>query len=315
VKTKKLAGAAAVGTVTAVTTLLLGATPALAQDDSTTDSAFALELSGLVDVNPISVVESVDGTLVHNELLSIGDVAGALEDDLSFGLLTSEAEANRAETAVKEVNILDILRADVIRTWCDNGEGGLQVVNGTILGNAIPDTSAPSEELDVSPLVKLSLNDQVRNTDGSLSVTGIELTVLPSGAANPDEELTPEEQSALPVLGGLLGTPLDSNASTIGDVAAQLGGVAALGGLQQTITIGSVTCQEGGAASGASDSAGDDSDSGNGSDDGDSGNGSDDGASDGGDDDGGDASGNGANSDVKAATAPSAVQAALPVTG
>jgi hypothetical protein len=315
VKTKKLAGAAAVGTVTAVTTLLLGATPALAQDDSTTDSAFALELSGLVDVNPISVVESVDGTLVHNELLSIGDVAGALEDDLSFGLLTSEAEANRAETAVKEVNILDILRADVIRTWCDNGEGGLQVVNGTILGNAIPDTSAPSEELDVSPLVKLSLNDQVRNTDGSLSVTGIELTVLPSGAANPDEELTPEEQSALPVLGGLLGTPLDSNASTIGDVADQLGGVAALGGLQQTITIGSVTCQEGGAASGASDSAGDDSDSGNGSDDGDSGNGSDDGASDGGDDDGGDASGNGANSDVKAATAPSAVQAALPVTG
>jgi hypothetical protein len=313
VKTKKLAGAAAVGTVTAVTTLLLGATPALAQDDSTTDSAFALELSGLVDVNPISVVESVDGTLVHNELLSIGDVAGALEDDLSFGLLTSEAEANRAETAVKEVNILDILRADVIRTWCDNGEGGLQVVNGTILGNAIPDTSAPSEELDVSPLVKLSLNDQVRNTDGSLSVTGIELTVLPSGAANPDEELTPEEQQALPVLGGLLGTSLDSNASTIGDVAAQLGGVAALGGLQQTITIGSVTCQEGGAASGASDSAGDDSDSGNGSDDG----ASDDGDSNGGsgDDDGGDASGNGANSDVKAATAPSAVQAALPVTG
>jgi hypothetical protein len=315
VKTKKLAGAAAVGTVTAVTTLLLGATPALAQDDSTTDSAFALELSGLVDVNPISVVESVDGTLVHNELLSIGDVAGALEDGLSFGLLTSEAEANRAETAVKEVNILDILRADVIRTWCDNGEGGLQVVNGTILGNAIPDTSAPSEELDVSPLVELSLNDQKRNTDGSLSVTGIELTVLPSGAANPDEELTPEEQQALPVLGGLLGTSLDSNASTIGDVAAQLGGVAALGGLQQTITIGSVTCQEGGAASGASDSAGDDSDSGNGSDDGASGNGSDDGAGDGGDDDGGDASGNGANSDVKAATAPSAVQAALPVTG
>jgi hypothetical protein len=312
VKTKKLAGAAAVGTVTAVTTLLLGATPALAQDDSTTDSAFALELSGLVDVNPISVVESVDGTLVHNELLSIGDVAGALEDDLSFGLLTSEAEANRAETAVKEVNILDILRADVIRTWCDNGEGGLQVVNGTILGNAIPDTSAPSETLDVSPLVKLSLNDQKRNTDGSLSVTGIELTVLPSGAANPEEELTPEEQQALPVLGGLLGTPLDSNASTVGDVAAQLGGVAALGGLQQTITIGSVTCQEGGAASGASDSAGDDGDSSGGSDDGDSNGGS-------GDDDGGDdsgnASGNGDNSDVKAATAPSAVQAALPVTG
>jgi hypothetical protein len=220
VKTKKLAGAAAVGTVTAVTTLLLGATPALAQEDSITDSAFALEASGVLDINPISLVESADGSLVHDELLSIGDVAGPLEDDISFGLLTSEAESNRAETVVKEVNLLDILRADLIRTWCDNGEGGLQIVNGTILGQKIPDTSVPGKDIDVSPLVKLSLNDQKRNTDGSLSVTGIELTVLPAPElANSDEELSAEEKAALPVVGELLGTQLDGSARTLRAVA------------------------------------------------------------------------------------------------
>jgi hypothetical protein len=318
VKTKKFAGAAAVGTVTAVTTLLLGATPALAQEDSASDSAYALSASGILDINPISFVESADGTLVHDELLSIGDVAGPVEDDISVGLLTSEAESNRAETVVKEVNLLDILRADLIRTWCDNGKGGLQIVNGTVLGQKLPDTSVPSEEIDVSPLVKVSLNDQKRGTDGSLSVTGIELTVLPAPAvAKQDEKLSAQEKAALPLVGDLLGTKLDSSAGTVGDVVGQLGGTLALDGDLQKITIGNATCQEGGAASGASDSA-DDGDNASGSSG--SGSGSDDGdnnTSSGGDDDG-DASGNGGDSDVKSATpapAPSVVQAALPVTG
>jgi hypothetical protein len=313
VKTKKLAGAAAVGAVTAVTTLLLGATPAFAQDDdSTGDSAFALSASGVLDINPISPVKSADGTLVHDELLSIGDVAGEYEDDLAVGLLTSEAQANKSETVVKEVNVLNILKADVIRTWCDNGEGGLQIINGSVLGTKLPETAVPSEELNLSPLVKLSLNDQKRGTDGSLSVTGIELTVLPGPeAADPDEKLSTQEKSALPVLGKLLGQDLPVNTDTLGSLTGQLGGLVGAGDLQK-VTIGNATCQEGGAASGDTDEASADGDDASGSDDDGK---SDDGKSDdnGGDDD--DASGNG--SDVKAATAPapSVVKAALPVTG
>jgi hypothetical protein len=311
VKTKKLAGAAAVGAVTAVTTLLLGATPAFAQD-SEGDSAFALSASGVLDINPISPVESVDGKLVHDELLSIGDVAGEYEDDISFGLLTSEAEAHRAETAVKEVNLLNILRADLIRTWCDNGKGGLQIINGTVLGHKLPDTSVPGKDIDVSPLVKVSLNDQKRNTDGSLSVTGIKLTVLPAPeVADPDEKLDSAEKAALPVLGDLLGKELPVNTDTLGGLVGDLGGLA--GGDLQTITIGNATCQEGGSASGDNDSN-DDGKSSN--DDGD-----DDGKSSKDKDGDGDDDGNGGNggkdSDVKADTAPapSVVKAALPVTG
>jgi hypothetical protein len=308
VKTKKLAGAAAVGAVTAVTTLLLGATPALAQDsDSKGDSAFALSASGVLDINPISPVKSADGKLVHDELLSIGDVAGEYEDDISLGLLTSEAEAHRAETAVKEVNLLNILRADLIRTWCDGGEGGLQIINGTVLGHKLPDTSVPGKDIDVSPLVKVSLNDQKRNTDGSLSVTGIKLTVLPAPeVADSNEKLDTAEKAALPVLGDLLGKDLPVNTDTLGGLVGDLGGLA--GGDLQTITIGNATCQEGGAASGDNEEASDDNSS---KDDGD------DDSKSSKDKDGDDDGGNGKDSDVKAATAPapSVVKAALPVTG
>jgi hypothetical protein len=311
VNTKKLAGVAAVGAVSAVTTLVLGATPALAQESST-DYAYALEASGVLDINPISLVESTDGSLVTDELLSIGDVAGEYEDDISLGLLTAEAESHRAETAVKEVNVLNLLRADLIRTWCDNGEGGLQIINGTILGQKIPETAVPGKDIDVSPLLKLSLNDQVRHSDGSLTVTGLELKVLPGKEDNPEEELSSEEKAALPGLGNLLGKPLDQGSNTVGDVVGKLG--LGLDGDAQSITIGKANCQEGGAADsdGADNVSDNDGDDNNGSnDDGDdNGNGGDD---DGDDDNSGDNAGG--DSDVKSAPAPSVVQAALPVTG
>ena len=311
-KTKKLAGAAAVGAVTAVTTLLLGATPALAETPKG-DSAFALSASGVLDINPISDVKSTDGKLVHDELLSIGNVAGKYEDDISFGLLTSEAESHRSETVVKEINLLDILRADLIRTWCKNGDGGLQIINGSVLGHELPDTSVPGKDIDVSPLVKVSLNNQKRNTDGSLTVTGIKITVLPGKKAADDEsdkKLSTQEKATLPVLGDLLGKELPANTDTVKGVVGQLTGTLALDGDLQTITVGSATCQEGG-ASGSDENADDDGKSSNGDDDKDKGSKDSDK-----DDDGKDKDKDGKDSDVKsAAPAPTVVKAALPVTG
>jgi hypothetical protein len=316
VKTKKLASAAAVGAVTAVTTLLLGATPALAQD-SKGDSAFALSASGVLDINPISPVKSVDGKLVHDELLSIGDVAGPYEDDIAFGLLTSEAEAHRAETVVKEVNLLDILKADVIRTSCKNGKGDLEIINGSVLGHKLPNTSVPGKVIDVSPLVKVALNQQKRGTDGSLTVTGIKITVLPGKKAveEGDKKLTTQEKATLPVLGSLLGKELPADTETVNGLVGQLTGTLALDGDLQTITIGSATCREGGGASGG---GGDSDDDGKSKDD----NGKDDkdGKGNGKDDKDGKGNGkddkDGKGSDVKsAAPAPTVVKAALPVTG
>ena len=316
VNTKKLAGAAAVGAVTAVTTLLIGATPALAQESSKKDDAYALSVSGLLDIDPVSAVESKDGKLVHDELLALGDVAGEYEDDLSFGLLTAEAQSQKATATVKEVNLFDILRADVVETWCDNGKGGLNIVNGTLLGKKLPNTAVPSQDIDLSPIAKVELNSQKRGTDGSLSVTGIELTVLPSASGQLDQVLSPEDKAQLPVIGKLLGKNVDTGSSTVGDVVADLGLPLAADGDLLTVTVGYAHCQEG-AASGGNDKDDDGKDDGdnNGKDDADK---DDDGKSDKDDDGKSNGGKDDKDSEVKSAgtaPAPSVVQAALPVTG
>ncbi|MCU1660385.1 MAG: hypothetical protein JWR58_450 [Pseudonocardia sp.] len=304
--TKKLAGAgAAIGAVTAVTALLLGTTAAVAQETAS-DSAFGLSASGLLKIDPISYVESPDGKHVEKQLLGIGDVLGPHEGDIAFGVLTAEAQGGASETAVTELNLLQLLRADLVRTYCNDGDGGLQIVKGSILGHDLPETPVPSQTLDLSPLLKLTLNDQVRHEDGSLTVTGIELTVLPGGDQNPDRVLTSEERKALPQLADLLGTDPTAGANTVGDVVT---GVTGKLGIQvdpskplQTITIGSATCS----ASNGNGDAKSDGNNGNGD-----GNGN-------GDNNGDNSGANATAGDtgpVATAPKPQVLNASLPVTG
>jgi hypothetical protein len=307
VNTKTLARAAAVGAVTSVTALLLGSTAAVAQEDEFPDYAFGIAATGALTIDPLPYVASQNGEWVGDQLLGIGDVLGEHEDDIALGVLTAEAEAGKAETAVTELNLLNLLRADLVRTWCEDGKGGLEIVNGTLLGKPLPDTSVPGTKVDLSPLLTVTLNDQRRNSDGSLTVTGIELTVLP-GATDPDEELSDEERAALPGLSALLGAPLDLGASTVGEVLdgvnGALGTDIALGAPLQTITVGAANCHE----SGNGDDGGkDDGDNGTG----DNGKGDDDSGDDAGDDD----KGGSQSATLPAAPAPSIVAAALPVTG
>lgn len=250
-KTKKLAGAgaaAAIGAATAVTALLLGATSAVAQETAP-DSAFGLSASGLLRIDPITYVESPDGNHVEGQLVGLGDVLGKYEDDIAFGVLTAEARGGASETAVTELNLLQLLRADLVRTYCNNGDGGMQIVAGSILGQELPEAPVPSQKLDISPLLKLTLNDQVRHEDGSLTVTGIELTVLPGTGDDLDRVLTSEERQALPQLSNLVGTDLIGGANTVRDLvdglSADLGVPVDPTQPVQTITIGSATCSAG----------------------------------------------------------------------
>jgi hypothetical protein len=299
VNTKTLARAAAVGVVTSVTALLLGSTPAVAEEDSYPDYAFGIAAGGLLKIDPLPYVASQDGKWVGDKLLGIGDVLGEHEDDIALGVLTAEAQGGKAETSVTELNLLNLLRADLVRTWCEDGKGGLEIVNGTLLGQPLPDTSVPGTKVDLSPLLTLTLNDQRRNSDGSLTVTGIELTVLP-GATNRDERLSAEERAALPGLSALLGTPVNPTANTVGDVLDSVNGAlgtnAEPGTPLQTITVGAANCHE---------TDGDDNGDDNGRDKGDDDKGKDDNGKSGGQN----------TSHVPAAPAPSIVAAALPVTG
>jgi hypothetical protein len=312
VNTKKLAGASAVGAATAVTALLLGSTAAVAQEGPALDYAFGVAASGALTIDPLPYVESNDGGQVEDQLLGSGDVLGPEEDALAFGVLTTEARAGHAETSVAELNLLDLLRADLVRTYCDNGSGGLQIIAGEVLGRPLPENPVPSETIDLSPLLSLSLNNQVRHPNGSLTVTGIELSVLPA-AHSLDDVVSGQERNAL---SNALGVPLSGGADTVREVVDEVTGTLGadldLSDSLQTITIGAATCSAG--EGHGDDGHGDDGHGDDGEENGDdNGTGNDGGNDDGGAGDGGSDQVAGAN--VPMAPAPEVMAANLPVTG
>jgi hypothetical protein len=331
VNRKKLAGAGAFTAATAVTAMLLGSTAAVAQESGPENWAFGVAATGALTIDPLPWVKAAPGDTAEEQLLGIGDVLGPEEGDLALGVLTAELRGNLAETSVTELNLMELLRADLVRTYCEDGQGGLQIIRGEVLGQRLPENPVPGQVLDLSPLLRLTLNDQTRHEDGSLTVTGIELSVLPAATGNLDEALSPEEMSALPALGGLLNTDflgggVDTVRDVVDEVAGTLGADLDLSGSLQTITIGAATCQAGGDGDGADghdDGNGDDGHD-DGNDDGHDGDGNDDGNGDGngggngGDgngDDNGEVSDEGTDGSVAAAPAPEVVQAVLAVTG
>jgi len=241
---KKLAGAAAVGAATAAAALLIGSTTAVADEEVRSSSAYGVAASGLLPIAPIPAAEWNGGPPVRTELigLSESDVAGVVA--LSARVLTAEASEDAAESSVVDVEVVGLLEAKLVRTHCADGEGGLQIVEGTLLGTELPDTSVPNEEIDVSPLVSVTLNNQRRDADGALTVEGIVLKVLPGAGGNLDRPLAADERAALPELGELLGADLPETLTSPRAVADELGGVGGpgRGDALQTIVIGSATC-------------------------------------------------------------------------
>lgn len=301
VRNKKIVGAGVA--VAASAALLLAATPAFAEDESFVDSAYAISAAGLLDIDPLPAgVESFDGEPVSKEVVGLGKrTSDDAADGIFVGLLNASAEAGKAETSVARVELLSILRADLIRTYCEDADpdlSGLQIINGTVLGQPLPETAVPGTEIDLSPLATVTLNDQTRNADGSLTVTGVELKVLPGRDDDIDETLDAEDRASLPILGDLLGVELPTNLTTEQDVVDELTGALGvnLDEALQTVTIGSATCT----APADDDGDGKDQD-----------------YNDGKDEDGSDDAGPSDDVDAEVGDAPSptVVQASLPVTG
>ncbi len=322
-KNKKIDGAGVA--VAAAAALLLAASPAFADEESFVDSAYAFSAAGLLDIDPLPAgVESTDGEPISKEVLGLGErTSDAAADGIFVGLLNASAEAGRSEASVARVELLNILRADLIRTFCEDADpdrSGFEIINGTLLGEDLPETMVPGQEYDLSPLATIVFNDQTRNADGSLTVTGFELKLLPGAGDGRDERLSAADQAALPALSGLLGVELPtSGIGTEQDLLDTLTGPLGvdLDEALQTITVGVATCTELG-DDGGDNGDGNDGDGDNG--DGDSGdNGDGDNGDNGDGNDGEDKDENGSGDDTDAATtdapAPTVVQASLPVTG
>jgi len=224
-------GAAAGAVVSAVVsavmvgTLVASATSAVADEPSRRpDSAFGVGASGLVPIEPVPSVGSHDGTRVQKSLF---------RTELGTGVFTVSAQQGRAEASVANLNIAGLVRADQVRTWCADGSGGLDIVDGAVLGTPLPRTPIGNDTVSVSPLVKVELNHQIAHDDGTLTVEGLSLTVLPG--SSPSRLLTAPEKAALPGLAAL-GLHVPEAASTVADV------LAAVPSAGQEIVVGSVTC-------------------------------------------------------------------------
>ncbi len=221
-------GAAVSAVVSAVVagTLVACATSAVADEPAARpESAFGIGASGPVPIEPVPSVVSADGAPVQKRLSRTA---------LGTGVFTVSAQQGRAEASVANLNLAGLLRADLIRTWCADGSGGLEIVDGAVLGVPLPRNPIGNDTVSVSPLVKVELNHQIDHDDGTLTVEGLTLTVLP-GASAPSRLLTAAEKAALPGLGAL-GLHVPEAATTVADV------LAALPSAGQEIVIGSATC-------------------------------------------------------------------------
>ena len=240
VKTSQFAGvgAAAVGAATAAAVFLLGSTVASA-DPQVTASASLLRISGLVNVSPTPYAQSVDGEPDHQELASLGVIPG-LDGGIAGKLLTVDAEGHSAQATVAELDILKLVEADLVKTWCDGGadEAGVDLVDARVLGTPIK-AEQPSVTLDVSPLVKIEVNKQTRR-DGYLTVEGLKVTVIPSGKPR-TAPLSDAEKKAAPALLDLFGGDA-SKLPVLSTVGSLLDALHAGSDSLLTVTIGTASC-------------------------------------------------------------------------
>ncbi|GAA4686856.1 hypothetical protein GCM10023215_23040 [Pseudonocardia yuanmonensis] len=234
------AGAAAVGAATAAAVLLLGSTAASAapRPDS---SAYVFETDGLLAISPTPYAESRDG---EHDRQSVADVSALpLDGKPGIGLsaLVAEAEGHRAEATVAEVNLLGILRADTMRTWCDGADGGsagVDLLDADILGTPV-NVPLEDQKFPLSPLLEITLNQQDRDDD-SVTVTGFTLTLLPG--QDRGRELNDKEKQVAPDLIGLVRGQLpDLRQTPLRTVDDLLKALSPKGDLLR-ITVGSATC-------------------------------------------------------------------------
>lgn len=172
---------AAVG-VAAVAAMLAGATSAAADPEARPETAFALAGQGVLNFGPLVKVAAPDGNPVHAELIGLSSVPGLSAAGFSGGLLTSDARAGYASTSVANLKLSALLSGDLIKTTCENGRGNVEIVNGSVLGTALPQFPITGQSIPLAPLATITLGEEKRNADGSITVTGIKVSVLPTGA-------------------------------------------------------------------------------------------------------------------------------------
>jgi hypothetical protein len=182
-------------------------------------SAYGIAATGLVNIPATPAVSSVS----RPDTASLASLPG--NPLVRLSVLRAHAAPGRAEASVVDLTIAKaaispkaILSAKLISARCEDGEGVSRLVDVRLAGHRIRPAATPNGTLTV-PIdglagARVTVNKQVRNPDGSLSVTALELAIQALGqsqtidissatcAGAPDEAPPPHPvPSDLPVTG------------------------------------------------------------------------------------------------------------------
>jgi hypothetical protein len=175
---KALAGGVGVLAAALVSGLVLMPTAGATEDKRAAfNSAYAISGSGLLKVDPRPSVTDAHGFAEESlaqlklaqtmgELKALNARAGAGESRASIGDLRVGLGAGKPE-----------LFASAIEARCRHGRHSSSLANATLGGHKLGVGAAPNTKVTVPGLASVTLNKQVTNKDGSVTVTAISIDV------------------------------------------------------------------------------------------------------------------------------------------
>jgi hypothetical protein len=154
--------------------------------DGASSAAFGISATGLLNIPQTPAVTSAS----RRNTRSVASLPGTPLVRLS--LLRTSAVPGHSEASVADLKIAKaaispkaVLSAKLITAKCDDGAGSSRLVDVRLAGRSIQAGGSPNSTLTV-PVeglggVQVTVNKQVRNPDGSVTITGLELAVQALG--------------------------------------------------------------------------------------------------------------------------------------
>jgi hypothetical protein len=149
-------------------------------------TAYGIAADGLISIPRIPEVTSEERPASRNVLEIPGNPLVELSV-LRARALPGHADASAVDLKIAKVAISPeaVLTAKLISARCDDGFGASRLVGVRLAGRPIQAAASPNSTLTV-PIaglggVQVTINKQVRNPDGTVTVTGLELAIAALG--------------------------------------------------------------------------------------------------------------------------------------
>lgn len=155
-----------------------------ASADEAQNSAYALAATGLIKIDPTPAVDDSNGASED----SVAEIGGPAQDLVKVDLLNARAGDGYAKSNVTNLRLdlsplsdlglsKPLLTAQAVEARCEDGKGSSSLANAKLGETPLDVSVPPNTGVDVPGVASVMLNKQVKNDDGSLTVTAISINV------------------------------------------------------------------------------------------------------------------------------------------